>query len=99
MKLLTAEVRAQLPPLYSQEKNEDLTVHVLCSGDSYVVLIGSTQGNTGQYGLNQCGRSSSWPGEQNINDGPLSAGQHQHLRRLLGRPIGGLQLQVPNSHT
>src|ERR1700719_1251931 len=27
MKLLTAELRAQLPPLYSQEKNEDPTVH------------------------------------------------------------------------
>jgi len=28
MKLLTAELRAQLPPLYSQEKNKDPTVHV-----------------------------------------------------------------------
>jgi hypothetical protein len=27
MKLLTAELRAQLPPLYSQEKTEDPTVH------------------------------------------------------------------------
>jgi hypothetical protein len=27
MKLLTEEVRAQLPPLYSQEKNKDPTVH------------------------------------------------------------------------
>jgi hypothetical protein len=31
MKLLTAELRAQLPPLYSQEKNQDPTVHALCS--------------------------------------------------------------------
>ena len=28
MKLLTAELRAQLPPLYAQEKIEDPTVHV-----------------------------------------------------------------------
>jgi hypothetical protein len=28
MKLLTEELRAQLPPLYSQEKNKDPTVHV-----------------------------------------------------------------------
>jgi len=31
MQLLTAELRAQLPPLYSQENNKDPTVHVLCS--------------------------------------------------------------------
>jgi Protein of unknown function (DUF2958) len=28
MKLLTPELRAQLPPLYSQEKNDDPIVHV-----------------------------------------------------------------------
>jgi hypothetical protein len=28
MKLLTEELRAQLPPLYSQEKNKDPTVYV-----------------------------------------------------------------------
>ena len=28
MKLLTAELRSQLPPLYSQEKNPDATVHL-----------------------------------------------------------------------
>jgi hypothetical protein len=27
MKLLTAELRASLPPLYAQEKNTDPTVH------------------------------------------------------------------------
>jgi len=33
MKLLTKEVRAELPPLYTQEKNEDPTVYVLCSAE------------------------------------------------------------------
>ena len=28
MQLLTAELRSQLPPLYSQEKNADATVHI-----------------------------------------------------------------------
>ena len=28
MQLLTAELRAALPPLYSQEKNKDPTVHI-----------------------------------------------------------------------
>lgn len=28
MKLLTAELRSQIPPLYSQEKNPDATVHL-----------------------------------------------------------------------
>jgi len=31
MKLLTAELRASLPPLYAQEKNTDPPVHALCS--------------------------------------------------------------------
>ncbi len=30
MKLLTDEMRSQLPPLYSQENNKDPTVHALC---------------------------------------------------------------------
>ena len=28
MKLLTAELRSQIPPLYSQEKNPDATIHL-----------------------------------------------------------------------
>jgi len=28
MKLLTAELRSQIPPLYSQEKDPDATIHL-----------------------------------------------------------------------
>jgi hypothetical protein len=31
MQLLTADLRARLPALYEQEKNDNQTVHVLCS--------------------------------------------------------------------
>jgi len=30
MQLLTAELRARLPALYEQEKNDNQTVHLLC---------------------------------------------------------------------
>jgi len=33
MQLLTAELRAQLPPLYSQETNKDPQVHLLCPAE------------------------------------------------------------------
>ncbi len=42
MKLLTAELRAQLPPLYSQEKNQDPTVHVLCSAQHKTCYVSAT---------------------------------------------------------
>jgi hypothetical protein len=42
MKLLTSELRAQLPPLYSQEKNEDLTGWALCSQEHKTRYVSAT---------------------------------------------------------
>lgn len=42
MELLTAELRASLPPLYSQENNRDPVVHCLCSRQHKQCYVSAT---------------------------------------------------------
>jgi hypothetical protein len=64
MKLLTEELRAQLPPLYSQEKNKDPTVYVkfFCPWSNWTWFATEGEQDAGDFRFfgYVCGHEEEW---------------------------------------